>query len=70
MGQQVGGGGNHDSRSFFLLRFPPLTHAGAGTPDSEFGGWGVAGAQVSALARVLAPMSRPTFPIFWGSLCA
>ena len=48
----------------------PSPHDGAGTPDSEFGGWGVAGAQVSALARVLAPMSRPTVPIFWGSLCA
>ena len=38
-GTAGGRGGDQDSLSFFLSRFPPLTHHGAGRPDSEIGGW-------------------------------
>jgi len=55
MGQQVGGEGiTTPSPSFDRVSRPSPT-TGAGTPDSEFGGWGVAGVPESALARLLAP---------------
>ena len=45
----------------------PSPHDGAGTPDSEFGGWGAAGVPVSALARVLAARATPLSPSSGGN---
>ena len=56
-----------ESRLFLFIAFPAPTHDGAGTPDSEFGGWGVAGVPVSALARVLAPIEPPRRQLLHGS---
>ncbi len=54
-GTAGGRGGDQDSLSFFLSHFPPLTHHGAGRPDSEIGGGDDAGVPAYSLAWVLAP---------------
>ncbi len=59
-GTAGGRGGDQDSLSFFLSHFPPLTHHGAGRPDSEIGGWAAAGVPASVLARLLAPWTAPS----------